>query len=60
MGRGGWAWELRWGEMKPFPRSIRAGEGRRWELGMEAVGGGAMGATRAYPRAVGAEVGLPS
>ena len=29
---GGWAWELRWGEVKPFPRSIGAVGGRRWEL----------------------------
>ena len=48
MGRGGWAWELRWGEMKPFPRSIRAGEGRRWELSGEAVGGGNHGSQRLF------------
>ena len=36
--------------MKPFPRSIEAVGGRRCELGVEAVGGGAMGATRAYWR----------
>ena len=28
----GWAWELRWGEVKPFPRSIGAVGGWRWEL----------------------------
>ena len=28
----GWAWELRWGEVNPFPRSIGAVGGRRWEL----------------------------
>ena len=32
MDGGGWAWELRWGEVKPFPRSIGAVGGRRWEL----------------------------
>ena len=30
--RFGWAWELRWGEVNPFPRSIGAVGGRRWEL----------------------------
>ena len=29
MGGGGWAWELRWGEVKPFPRSDGAEGGRR-------------------------------
>ena len=44
----GWAWELRWGEVKPFPRSIGAGEGRRWELSGEAVGGGNHGSQRLF------------
>ena len=35
MGGGGWAWELRWGEVKPFPRSVGAEGGRRWELDEE-------------------------
>ena len=48
MGKGGWAWELHWGEMKPFPRSIGAGEGRRWELSGEAVGGGNHGSQRLF------------
>ena len=29
MGGGGWAWELCWGEVKPFPRSVGAKGGRR-------------------------------
>jgi len=29
MGGGGWAWELHWGEVKPFPRSVGAEGGRR-------------------------------
>ena len=28
----GWAWELRWGEVKPFPRLFWAGRGRNDEL----------------------------
>jgi len=32
MGRGGWAWELRWGEVKPFPKLFWAGRGRNDEL----------------------------
>ena len=43
MGGGGWAWELRWGEVKPFPRSVGAEGGRRRGLRVEAVGGGAHG-----------------
>ena len=41
----GWARELLWGERVPFPGSIGAGEGRKWELDVEAAGGGAMDAT---------------
>ena len=41
MGGGGWAWELRWGEVKPFPRSVGAKGGRRrglhGEVGAAAV-----------------------
>ena len=33
------------GERIPFPGSIGAGEGRKWELDVEAAGGGAMDAT---------------
>ena len=32
MGGGGWAWGLRWGEVKPFPRLFWAGRGRNDEL----------------------------
>ena len=32
MGGGGWAWELRWGEVKPFPKLFWAGRGRNDEL----------------------------
>ena len=41
MGGGGWAWELRWGEVKPFPWSVGAEGGRRRGLhGGVAFGGG--------------------
>jgi hypothetical protein len=41
MGGGGWAWELRWGEVKPFPRSVGAEGGQRRGLhGGVAFGGG--------------------
>ena len=32
MDGGGWAWELHWGEVKPFPRLFCAGRGRNDEL----------------------------
>ena len=32
MDGGGWAWELRWGEVKPFPKLFWAGRGRNDEL----------------------------
>jgi len=32
MDGGGWAWELRWGEVKPFPRLFWVGRGRNDEL----------------------------
>ena len=35
MGGGGWAWELRWGEVKPFLRSVGAEGGRRRGLHRE-------------------------
>ena len=35
MGGGGWAWELHWGEVKPFPRLFWAGRGRNDELDSE-------------------------
>ena len=44
-GEDGRARELLWGERVPFPGSIGAGEGRKWELDVEAAGGGAMDAT---------------
>jgi len=44
-GGDGWAREILWGERVPFPGSIGAGEGRKWELDVEAAGGGAMDAT---------------
>ena len=48
MGGGGWAWELRWGEVKPFPRSVGAEGGRRRGLRVEAVGGGNHGGQRLF------------
>ena len=44
-GSGERAWEVRWGEVKPFPRSVGAEGGRRRGLRVEAVGGGNHGAT---------------
>ena len=44
-GGDGWARELLWGERVLFPGPIGAGEGRKWELDVEAAGGGAMDAT---------------
>ena len=48
MGGGGWAWEHRWGEVKPFPRSVGAEGGRRRGLRVEAVGGGNHGGQRLF------------
>jgi len=38
--RGGRAWELHWNEMKPFPRSIGAEGGWKWELDGARTAGG--------------------
>ena len=49
MGRSGWAWEFRWGEVKSFPRSVRAERGRRRGLhGGVAFGGGNGGQQMAF------------
>ena len=53
MGGGGWAWELRWGEVKPFPRSVGAEGGRRRGLRVEAVAAAPWARRRACPRAAG-------
>ena len=50
----GWAWELRWGEVKPFPRFIGAVGGRRWKLRGGIGRGGANGGSgrrKAWPGA---------
>ena len=47
-GSGERAWEVRWGEVKPFPRSVGAEAGRRRGLRVEAVGGGNHGGKRLF------------
>ena len=45
----GWAWELRWGEVKPFPGLIGAVGGQRWELDVERAAGGGLNRGGAVP-----------
>ena len=45
----GWAWELRWGEVKPFPGFIGAVGGQRWELDVERAAGGGLNRGSAVP-----------
>ena len=50
----GWAWELRWGEVKPFLGFIGAVGGRRWKLRGGIGRGGANGGSgrrKAWPGA---------
>ena len=48
-GNGERAWEVRWGEVKPFPRSVGAEGGRRRGLhGGVAFGGGNGGRRAAF------------
>ena len=44
-----WAWELRWGEVKPFPGLIGAVGGLRWELDVERAAGGGLNRGGAVP-----------
>jgi len=45
----GWAWELRWGEVKTFPGLIGAVGGQRWELDVERAAGGGLNRGGAVP-----------
>jgi len=47
-GGGERAWEVPWGEVKLFPRSVGAEGGRRRGLRVEAVGGGNHGGQRLF------------
>jgi hypothetical protein len=53
MGEGGWAWELCWGEVKPFPGSVGAEGVRRRGLRVEAMAAAPWVRRQACPRAAG-------